>query len=193
MRGANRARVSASRLTAVIVAMLASLGVQGALVSAAGAAVTHGTATVTIEVNGLPRHAHGNVKLTRTRQAIAPSRPRPPSCRVSPPAPTPVTAQPVVSAGKSYRLGRRPVFGVRSMPGACTRAYHRQGAPACDGPRHIRGAQEGGNREPGITRRRRASPCAPRWRAEIQRRADGRPRSPSRRGGPQAQAMGVVS
>jgi hypothetical protein len=119
MRGATRACVSANRLTAVIAAMVASLGMQAALASTAGAAATHGTATVTIEVNGLPRHARGNVKLTgpakQSRRLTTTTKLQ----GVASGTYT-VTAQPVVSAGKSYR----PTVTLCSASGRCSPPVH---------------------------------------------------------------------
>jgi hypothetical protein len=50
-------------MTDAVLMLVAVLGVQAPFTASAGAAPKHGTATLTVEVKGLPRHVRGNVKL----------------------------------------------------------------------------------------------------------------------------------
>ena len=120
MRGSTRARVHRRRLTTIITALTAAVGVQLALTATAGAArasqaAQNGTATLTVEVNGLPRKVHGNVKLTGPGKSSRRITTTTTLKNVASGSYT-VTAQTVVSGAKTYH----PTVTLCSASGRCS-------------------------------------------------------------------------
>jgi hypothetical protein len=151
MTGPSRARIRSRWLTAIIMTLIAAVGVRLAVALTAGAAASfmgssatagayggdpssaanwwssalayragqHGTATMTVEVAGLPRHIRGNVKLTgpgkKSRVITATSK----LMGVAPGTYT-VTAQPVISGASTYH----PTISLCSASSRCSTRSH---------------------------------------------------------------------
>jgi hypothetical protein len=122
MTGPTRARTRSWWLTAIIMTSVAGVGVQPALASAAGARARSGqraTATMTVQVGGLPRHVRGNVKLTgpgkKARRITTTTK----LTGIAPGSYT-VTAQPIVSGTSTYR----PTVSLCSASGRCSSSSH---------------------------------------------------------------------
>jgi hypothetical protein len=119
--GPTRARIRSRRWLTAIIAALMAVAVQLALVVPAGAAtsLTRSGATVTVEVNGLPRHVRGNVKLTargkKSRRITATT-----TVRGIAPGTYTVSAQPVVWAASAYH----PTITLCSASGRCSSPSH---------------------------------------------------------------------
>jgi hypothetical protein len=89
------------------------------LSSARASAGQHGTATMTVEVGGLPRHVRGNVKLTgpgkKSRRITTTTK----VTGIAPGTYT-VTAQPIVSGASTYH----PAISLCSASGRCSSPSH---------------------------------------------------------------------
>jgi hypothetical protein len=150
MTGPTRARVGPRWLTAIMMTLIAAVGVPLALAFTAGAAASslrpsasaaayggdpspsanwwssararaaqRGTATMTVEVGGLPRHVHGNVKLTgpgrKSRRITTTTK----LTGLAPGSYT-VAAQPIVSGASTYH----PTISVCSASSRCSSGSH---------------------------------------------------------------------
>jgi hypothetical protein len=151
MTGPAGARIRSRWLTAIVMTLIAAVGVRLALVFTAGAAASsvgsgapaavygggssraadwssgargtrvgpRATATMTVEVGGLPRHVRGIVKLTgpgkKSRRITATTR----LTGIAPGTYT-VTARPVVSGASTYY----PTIGLCSAFGRCSSGSH---------------------------------------------------------------------
>jgi hypothetical protein len=149
MTGATRARIHSRWLTAIIMTLVAAVGVRLALASAAAAdapsmgssagaaayggdpsvadrwssarasAGQHGTATITVLVGGLPRHLRGSVKLTGPGKKSRRITTTTKLTGITPGTYT-VTAQAIVSGASTYH----PTVSVCSASGRCSSPAH---------------------------------------------------------------------
>src|SRR5277367_5536644 len=123
MGGATHARRGTRGLTAALAGLLALSGSSLALLSTASAraaeATAHSSATLTVQVTGLPKHAHGNVKLVgpgkKSHKITATTK----LTGVAPATYT-VTAQSVAAGTKTYH----PTVQLCGSSGHCSTPSH---------------------------------------------------------------------
>jgi hypothetical protein len=173
MTGPTRARIRSRWLTAIVMTLVAAVGVRLAPVVTAGAAASSvGSSTMTVEIGGLPRHVHGNVKLTgpgkKSRRITTTTK----LTGIGPGTYT-VTAQAVVSGARTYH----PTISLCSASSRCS-----TGSP---GRIKLKGRQRAIVRVTYAIRNPTTSPGSP--------GSPGSPSSPSPGGTPQSSPEGRLA